>query len=400
MTVGCVRAIATAALCAGLVIGCGGPAGEPAGESRPAGSTPPSAEAPGSSHLRTQQARFVRADGAPFEWRGVSAFRLAEMVARGKAADAEAYLTWAASARLTVVRVFTMAHHLFRLSPQDGRAALPLVLELAAARGLYVEVVALADTAEITVDLDAHVRAIGEIAAGYPNALVEIANEPGHPTQGSEVHRPEVLRKLAALVPASVPVALGSLEYGDGFAAADYATWHVPRDAGHEGWGHVLRVADGAPLVDRFRKPVVSDEPIGAASKFSAGRRDDEPARFAAAAAVTRFAGMQPTFHYESGLQATPAAGRELECLQAWTRGLDLVGRLPQDRGEFLSMDRAATVATVDGARATYGRVVGGEAWLLLVDPVPNVSVKWVAPWRASEDWEVPGVRLFRGRRD
>jgi hypothetical protein len=321
------------------------------------------------------------------------------MLARGRSADVEAYLDWARSQNLTVVRVFAMAHHLFRLSPEEGRAALPRLLDLAAARKLHVEIVALVDTAEVTVDLDAHVRAIGELAVRHPNALIEIANEPGHPTQSPEVHRPDRLQKLVSLVPEPVPVALGSVEYDDAFAAADYATWHVPRDAGHEGWGHVLRIADGARLLARFNKPVVSDEPIGAGPKFMAGRRDDNPARFAAAAALTRFVGLHPTFHYEGGLQAIPPSGRELECLEAWRRGLDLAARLPEDRGAFLPADRVSTLARISGARVALGRVAVEDAWLLLVDPAEKASVAWNAPWQAVEETGVPGVRLLRGRR-
>src|SRR5688572_22203231 len=60
-------------------------------------------------HLRAEDGQLVYADdGAPFSWRGISAFRLLEMVATDREADADAYLAWARSHGLTVVRVFTM----------------------------------------------------------------------------------------------------------------------------------------------------------------------------------------------------------------------------------------------------------------------------------------------------
>jgi hypothetical protein len=350
--------------------------------------------------LRVEGTRFAGAAGARFEWRGISAFRLAELVARGREREVEAYLDWAASRKLTVVRVFAIARHLFQLAPEEGRAALPRVLELAAARTMHVEIVALVDTAETAIDLEGHVRSIGEIAARHPNALVEIANEPGHSTQSRDVQRPDRLGQLAALIPEAVPVALGSVEYDDGLAAADYATWHVPRDAGQDGWGHVLRVADGAALLQRFRKPLVSDEPIGAGPAFSAGRRDDNPSRFAAAAALTRFVGMPPTFHYEGGLQSSIPAARELESFDGWSRGLDLAARVPEQAGELLAPDRLEAVARARGARHAYGRVTGQEAWVLSIDPAKDAAVEWRAPWRAVEEWEVAGARLSRGRRD
>ena len=112
------------------------------------------------------------------------------MVAHGRRADAAAFLDWAAARHLTVVRVFTMARSLFDLSPADGVRALPDLLEMAADRGLHVEIVALVDTKELATGIEAHVKAVGGIASQHSNALVEIANEPAHPTQAPAIHDP------------------------------------------------------------------------------------------------------------------------------------------------------------------------------------------------------------------
>ena len=136
-----------------------------------------------------------------------------------------------------------MADVLFKPSPAEGQRALPRLLELAQSRGLYVEVVALVDTTTIHVDPPGHIKAIGEICARYPNALLEIANEPVHPTQAKRLHDATYLKTLLALVPAGVPVSLGSVENGDGFAAGTYVTWHAPR-AGKGGWP--AQIAHGA----------------------------------------------------------------------------------------------------------------------------------------------------------
>ena len=359
---------------------------------------PASASAqPPVQHLRTQGTVFVRPDGSPFEWRGISAFALLEQIAHGRSAEAEAYLTWAASQRVTVVRVLVMAQHLFQLSPADGRTALPRLLELAAARNLHVEIVALADTGSMPVEFEPHVKEVGAVAARYPNSLVEIANEPAHPTQDVKLHRADSLILLASLVPEAVPVAFGSAEYGDDFAAGDYATYHFPRDTGDEGWGHVRKLTSGASLVERWHKPVVSDEPIGAAAQFVAGRRDDDPRRFAAAALMTRFAGLQPTFHYEGGLLAKQPAGRERDALAAWSAALDIFNeaRVSSD-GTFLADDRVSSIAEVRGARAAVARATDREVWLLILDPGAAHSVVWKAPWRAEGEWQVPGARVMR----
>lgn len=265
--------------------------------------------------------RFVQ-DGNTFEWRGVTAFRLVEFVAAGKEADAAAYLDWAKASGVTVVRVLAMAQHLFQLSPADGLRALPRLLTMAGERGIQVEVVALADTAEISLDLDAHVAAIGRIAAAHPNALVEIANEPFHPTQHGSLHDRATLAQLAARIPEEVVVAYGS-DAPEASGGGDYVTVHMPR--GDKPWDHVAALAQGRALVQQYGKPVVSDEPIGAAAAAQPGRRDDSAERFRAAALLTRMTGMHATFHYEGGLQAKIPAGPELEAFNAWKQAWTLL---------------------------------------------------------------------------
>jgi hypothetical protein len=268
-------------------------------------------------HLRIRGTHFIASDGSRFEWRGITAFRLVEFVAHGRSADADAYLEWAASKQLTLVRVLVMADALFKLSPPDGLTALPRLLEMAKRRGLHVEVVALADTAAIPIDIPAHVRAVAEICARHDNVVLEIANEPWHPTQARTLHDAAYLQRIEATLPAAVPVALGSVEQDDGYAAGDYVTWHAPR-----GRDHAQTIARGADLIARFKKPVVSDEPIGAADQAVAGRRDNDPGRFREAARATRRAGLGATFHYEGGLQARLPSPVEAACLDAWLQGL------------------------------------------------------------------------------
>jgi hypothetical protein len=268
-------------------------------------------------HLKISGTRFLDEKGAPFEWRGISAFRLLEFVAHGREREADAYLAWAASKKLTVVRVFAMADGIFQLTPADGQHALPRLLRMAAKHDLHVEVVAFTGTSVIKVDMPRFVKAIGEICAHHPNAVLELANEPGHPTQSARVHDAEFMRSLADLVPARVPVSLGSMEWGDGFAAGRYVTWHAPRTAN---WH--TQIAKGADLVKRFGKPVVSDEPIGAADKAVPGRRDSDPARFRAAGVEARRAGIGSTFHYDGGIQTRMPTRIEMACLDAWLEGL------------------------------------------------------------------------------
>jgi hypothetical protein len=355
------------------------------------------------SHLRVSPSGFVTADDHPFQWRGITAFRLLEYVAQGKESDVERYLSWAHEQRLTVVRVLAMGQGFMNLSPADGVRALPRLLEIAAKHDLHVEVVALAGTRDAPVDLDQHLAAVGRIAEGFDNAIVEIANEPVHPSQSADVQRPDVLTRLRSRVPASVPVALGSIETGEGFAAGDYVTWHVPRENRLEGWGHVLAIADGAGFLRRWNKPVISDEPIGAGPRYEAGRRDDSSARFRAAALLTRLVGLGATFHYEGGLQATIPTGRELECFRAWNEAWT---RLPADverSGTFLRVgeERSAVAEyRTDKAAGVYERQRGNMVWVVIVNPRPDFSLRWRTGWVPGDTRRLDGVWLLNGRRD
>ena len=345
--------------------------------------------------MRVQGTRFVNPDGSTFHWRGITAFRLVDFVADGEEQRAARFLKWARGERLTVVRVFAMLHGFFDLPAARGRAALPRLLEIAASEGLQVEVVGLTGTAEPgAVSPRQQIRELGRIAGRHDNALLELANEPHHPTQSPDVHRPEFLEQLASLVPQRVPVSLGSIEGDRGFARGTYVTWHVPRGSGEGNWEPVLAIAEGAGLSRQFGKPVISDEPIGAGSVSEPGRRDDDPDRFRAAVLLARLAGLGVTFHYEGGLQARIPEGRELECFNAWNEAW---GWLPDDverRGVFRKAgDDGAVVRGFDPATAlaVFERQDGARAWVLVVRPSGDVKLQW------SDGWSVHGARSAGG---
>jgi hypothetical protein len=350
------------------------------------------------SHLRVEATRFVRADGAPFDWRGITAFRLVEFVAHGREREADAYLAWAASKKLTVVRVLAMAGGIFPLPPADGVRALPRLLDLAQKHGMLVEVVALASTREYTFDLDAHVRALARICAEHPNAVLELANEPGHRSQVPLVHDPDRMQRLAASLPPHVPVSLGSVEYDQKFAAGSYVTWHAPR---RPGWDHVIIVAGGADLVARFKKPVVSDEPIGAGDRLERGRRDNAPERFRALALVSRLAGLGATFHYNGGIQAALPTTTELACLDAWIDGMDTLPRDAGITGTFRRADPADPIVTFDPGQvaAVFVRATDTSARVLGIGVQAHAQLRARGPWRQLSVKRWPGVHLIEAGR-
>jgi len=354
-------------------------------------------------HLRVTGTSFATADRHPFQWRGITAFRLLEYVARGKDDEVERFLAWAESQRLTVVRVLAMGGGFMNLSAEDGRKALPRLLDLAAAHRLHVEIVALAGTRDTPLDLDAQLEAIGRIAIEHENALIEVANEPAHPSQLPDVHRPDVLVRLRSRVPRTIPVALGLVEGLNRSSAGDYVTWHSPRDPGTGGWGHVLALAEGPDLLKQWNKPVISDEPIGAGPALEPGRRDDSPARFRASGVLTRLAGLGGTFHYEGGLQAAIPAGRELECFNAWNEARTLLPPDIERSGAFRrARDEGAAVVdySPDKALAVFERQRGNLAWIAVINPSQGFAMRWATGWSPQQTRRLDGVWLISARRD
>jgi len=266
----------------------------------------------------------VCSDGGKFHWRGVTAFALLEQTAHGRGADADAYMRWARATGFNLVRVLAMADVLFKLSPDDGRRHLPAFLDRANELGLYVEIVALADTARYgmtATGLREQVAAIGRIAAGHPNAVVQIANEHYHPTQSRELHDPAAFVELARLIPPHVLFTAS--------AAADdtatepqgaFITRHLSRG------GSPARMIERVQLLGRLAveagKPVVNGEPIGAAERDQPGRRLADPGFFRDLARRTSAAGLAGgTFHCEDGLFARVPGPVQQACARAWVEG-------------------------------------------------------------------------------
>ena len=329
-------------------------------------------------------------DGTPFGWRGITAFRLLEMEAAGRGQEVDAYLAWAASEHLNVVRVLAMAKHLFELPPGRGLTHLGALLRRAAAHRLFVEVVALADTGSYSIDPATQVARVARVCRKHSNALIEIANEPYHATQDSRVHDLGYLRELLQLVPPTVPAASGASEI-PALSDGAYVTAHFPRSSGAEGWGHVRDLRTGRELLREARKPVISDEPIGAGPRFEPGRRDDDPERFRAAALASRLIGLGATFHYEGGLHARRPEGRELECFRAWQEAWALVPGpepvTPSDPGAI-----GSPVKAIHGDRyvASFIGVRGSTAWVLIAGTSGPVRVEWSPGWSAGETRQWP----------
>jgi hypothetical protein len=272
-------------------------------------------------------ADLVCADGSRFHWRGVTAFALLEQIAHGRGADADAYMRWARETGFNLVRVLAMADVLFALPPGEGRRHLAALFERAHTLGLYVEIVALADTAryEMTAaELRDQVAAVGRAAAAHANAIVQIANEHYHSTQSRVLHDPAAFVDLAAVVPPQVLfTASAALRDTAAEPQGAFITRHLSRS---ETPPRMLeRVQLLGRLAERTGKPVVSGEPIGAAERDEPGRRLSDPAFFGELARRISGAGLAGgTFHCEDGLRSRVPGPVQQACARAYVEGARL----------------------------------------------------------------------------
>lgn len=265
--------------------------------------------APPTPRLIRSGRRLLR-DGVPFVWRGVTAFQLLDHYADGRVDEARAFMDWAAATGFTVLRVLTVLQaSWFDLPPLQGVQALLPLLDDAAQRGLYVELVALAGTVNWSrEDLEAQVTAIGAFAELRSNTLVELANENAHPSQHDDLTEPDYLRSLRARIPAGVPVSLGSNCCGQPdegetlYPGGDYVTVHLDRS--RDDWNLVRRVRELEALSADCACYVVNDEPIGAAEIDQPGRRIADPDIHFTFGALARIFQVGTTFHCEDCLFA------------------------------------------------------------------------------------------------
>jgi hypothetical protein len=274
--------------------------------------------------LRVDGRALVYPDDARFRWRGVTAFRLLELVAHGREAEARAFLAWARATGFNVVRVLAMAKGLFSLPPAEGRAALPRLLDLAREADMYVHLTALADTAAYGDDFSPadHVGELGAICELHDHvALFEVANEPYHGTQSGIVHDLSNLRRWAALVPASVPVALGPASSDESTEMADAPAITAHLDRGRDPWNMVRRVRELETLSGSTGRYVIDSEHIGAGEVDEPGRRLADASIHFAFGVLSRVFEVGSTFHFEDGLQARVPRPVQQAAAEAFIRG-------------------------------------------------------------------------------
>lgn len=212
-------------------------------------------------------------------------------------------------------RVFLTCDWLFKLNP--GMYTMEHVVSFSRRllkRGLYWEATVLADVQMYSVDKQQRLWAsVVEALADEPNALVELANE----NQKNGVDADHFS------APGRRPnVSTGS--YCDGWEPTggwgDYVTFHPRRD--HK-WPYTVPMTvyevRGYP---GQAKPVLINEPIGAAEHDEPGRRSTDARQFQRMAASCRDFAAGAVFHSQDGLNSFPWGPVQAQCAEAFFKGL------------------------------------------------------------------------------
>ncbi len=347
--------------------------------------------------------RALCAGDERFRWRGVTAFGLADLLADGRETDARTFTKWARDTGFNVLRVLAMlpSGGWLDLSPADGRRALPRVFAIAREQGMYVQVVALANTNERSGRYRAEpflreqVREVGRLCAKAGNCVLELANEPYHRSQAS-LDEPALMRRLEQEVPKELPVAWGAAADDESheMAGGTYVVVHVGRSG--DRWTRVARMRSLAGLSAATGKFVVDNEPIGAAEIPDRGRRDSAPEAFFAQGVLSRLLDVGSTFHCEDCLPARVPGPVQQRCADAFVEGRRIV---PEDVDPTIvdAASAAAPAAVADGVNArVFSATADDRAWSLILGQSNEVGVRWDHGWRAAKRIaQRPGVEVW-----
>jgi hypothetical protein len=309
------------------------------------------------------------------------------------------FLDWAARTGFNGIRVFAGALKWASQTASGARQRLPFLLAEAAARGLYVEVTAITDSLEGAYDLDEHIRGIARACSVVDNVIVEVANEPYHSTQAGKVHDAATLLALGRHC--SGPFALGaaSSDESQDMSGGPYITAHL--DRGRDKWNQVRRVRELEMLSEHGRKPVLNNEPIGAAETAARGRRESDPAFFFCLGALNRTFEVGGVFHSDAGLSATIPGPVQQACADAFVAGSRVVP--VEDRLRFKNAgwvdSPVASARFEDTIVRAYSGVSGARAWTTLVGLSGDPGLQLRSGWSvAGELARHPGVAVLELR--
>ena len=303
------------------------------------------------------------------------------------------------------VRVFAGELGWAGQTPQGAREALPSLLQQAARRGLYVEVTAVTGS-RTGYDVESHLRLVSAICSASPNCVIEAANEYYHPSQSDLVQEPQRLFNVARRAIVGRIWSLGAppfdtLQEGAWpVPAADFITVHL--DRGRPFWRQLAGVRGLARISEHTRKPVMNNEPIGAAEAGQSGRREADPRFFFALGALSRLLELGVVFHSEDGLNGRQLGPNQRRCAEGFIAGF----RSIQTDARLSSAEpgsAGSAVAKVSGSAHAFCATDGARWWIILLDvsrkPVVTGRPGWTVTKVVAERRGIQVVELLRSER-
>ena len=272
---------------------------------------------------------------------------------------------------------------------------------IAAEYGLHVEMVALTGPirdGQGDTDYNAMAQWAARVRAEritHINGFVELTNEP-------EVNGIDIRALMSRLDTSSWAEPWSTGQYSPtAEPAGTFCTVHTDRVDGWE-WVRkavkdILEYREGGgpqnstdPAMNR---PIKGDEPMGAASFFHPGRRDNVPVHHYTAGYGSMLFGAGYCVHSESGLTSVFPTGLELECIAAAFKGMHAIGPEWQ-LGTYGRVGLADFPILVDDSVRTYGMLLNGRWKVVRIGPTTNMPASLVPGWRVEKVDSFGGLNI------
>lgn len=298
-------------------------------------------------------------NGLSWRWKGCSAFVLPQRHAVGE--DINPFLDWAQENGFNILRCFAAMAIVppkvglppYVLDPdQVGR-----FLDVLVSRGLRCELT-VGDMQILMPNLSDQQRYFEErvrVTKNYTNLVNETCNEPFK--NGVDVR---AIGHFAYNLQAS-----GDYNFDAQEALFDFITVHPERKAE---WPRTAK--DGYDFYERWHRPVVMDEGVGAGEVLIPWSRSNVPSDFFDYAATAALNSAGATFHFEDGIFARLPGPVQQACAERFVAGLNAID-IEAPYGSYTRGGLSTCPIEHDDVTAlrTFGRITGNKAEVVVVRP-------------------------------
>lgn len=273
---------------------------------------------PGSGNIRVSGKTFRNPDGSIYPWRSATDFRLLQYYYDGvDIGPICADRTGEGANMVRVLGMYAPPIGLFDPSTYPNYYVnLPGFARFLAARGLNLEFVVFASAQDLPQfnEFSEQVTHLNQVVAQLspePNVVLELCNEAFQNGVTPSAHTQ----------PTTIICAAGSgMDETPDLPPWDYATFHAPRDAEWPRKSH-----NAMEIANYLDRPVINDEPMGAAEVAVAGSRSDVPDDFYYFAAIGMLLAGGGTFHSSNGVQSQIWEPVQRLCAQSFYAALNAI---------------------------------------------------------------------------